>query len=186
MIFDKDHWQEIIITVRGNRLRSFLTAFGVFWGVFILIIMLGAGNGLKNAVMKEFDSLAVNSVFVWGRNATKPYKGLPAGRWIGLNTGDIEALKSSIPELDRLAPRNQLGGFQGTRTVTRKEKSHSFYIYVDYPDILHIQLMDIIMGRFINNLDLRERRKVAVVGKRVYKLLFSENENPIGKHILIQ
>lgn len=186
MLFDQDNWQEIVNAVKGNRLRSFLTAFGVFWGIFMLIIMLASGNGLQNGVLKEFNSLAVNSVFLWGRTTTIPHHGFPRGRDVRLNTADIHALRAGIPEIDRLAPRNQLGGFRSSVKVIRNNRDGSFNIYGDYPDIAYIQLMDIIRGRFLNRLDIEEKRKVAVIGKRVYKVLFQPRENPIGQYIKIR
>ena len=80
MIFDSDSWHEIFSTLKKNKLRSFMTAFGVFWGIFMLIIMLGAGNGLYNGAMNEFNRMASNSIFVWTRTTTIPYKGFPRGR----------------------------------------------------------------------------------------------------------
>jgi len=186
MFFDIDIWQEIISTLKRNRLRSFLTAFGVFWGIFMLIIMLGVGTGLENGTTQEFKDLATNSVFLWTNATTKPYKGFPRGRRFYFDTEDITALRNSINEIEHLAPRNQLGGHRAATPVLRKQKDGAFNVYGDYPDIFNIMLMEMTSGRFINTLDLAQNRKVAVIGTRVYELLFEPGEQPIGKYIEIK
>ncbi len=186
MIFDKDNWLEIASTLKQNKLRSFLTAFGVFWGIFMLIIMAGAGTGLYNGAMHDFQSLAANSVFLWTRPTTKPFKGFPRGRIFNFDNDDTTALRNHIPEIEHLAPRNQLGGFRKVTNVTRGLKDGAFSVYGDYPEIAYISLMDIVSGRFINHLDLKEKRKVAVIGTRVREILFEPDEDPIGQYILIK
>jgi putative ABC transport system permease protein len=186
MIFDKDNWLEIAGTLRQNKLRSFLTAFGVFWGIFMLIIMVAGGNGLYNGAMHDFQSLAANSVFLWTRPTTQPFKGFPRGRKFNFDNDDVAALRSHIPEIEHLAPRNQLGGFGKVTNVSRAMKDGAFNVYGDYPEIAYISLMDIVAGRFINHLDLNEKRKVAVIGTRVREILFEPDENPIGQYILVK
>ena len=186
MIFDKDNWQEIFSALKKNKLRAVLTAFGVFWGVFMLIIMLGSGNGLQNGVIKDFKKIATNSVFIWPRQTTVSYKGFPQGRRFRFNNDDIKALKDNIPEIEYIAPRNKLGGHRGISNVNRGLKNGAFSIYGDFPAIYFIKLMDITYGRFINHLDLKEKRKVAVIGARVFKILFGPGEDPIEKYIKIQ
>jgi len=186
MIFDKDNWQEIFSALKKNKLRAVLTAFGVFWGVFMLIIMLGSGNGLQNGVIKDFKKIATNSVFIWPRRTTVPYKGFPHGRRFRFNNDDIKALKDNIPEIEYIAPRNKLGGHRGISNVNRGLKNGAFSIYGDFPEIYFIKLMDIAYGRFMNHLDLKEKRKVAVIGARVFKILFGPGENPIEQYIKIQ
>jgi len=186
MIFDKDNWQEIAGALKANKLRSLLTAFGVFWGIFMLIIMVAAGKGLYNGAMYDFQSLASNSVFLWTRPTTKPYKGFPRGRKFNFNNNDIAALRLHIPEIEYIAPRNQLGGFRKVTNVSTGQKNGAFTIYGDYPEIVYISLMDIISGRFINHMDLKEKRKVAVIGARVREILFNPDEDPIGRHIQVK
>ena len=186
MIFDKDNWLEIAGTLRQNKLRSCLTAFGVFWGIFMLIIMVAAGNGLYNGAMHDFESLAANSVFLWTRPTTLPFKGFPRGRKFNFENEDIAALRRHIPEIEYLAPRNQLGGFGKVTNVTRRVKNGAFNVFGDYPEIAHIALMDIVSGRFINHMDLKEKRKVAVIGTRVREILFDPDEDPIGQLILVK
>ena len=163
-----------------------MTAFGVFWGIFMLIIMVAAGNGLYNGAMHDFQSLAANSVFLWTRPTTLPFKGFPRGRKFNFDNDDIAALRSHIPEIEYLAPRNQLGGFRKVTNVNRGLKNGAFNIYGDYPEIAYISLMDIVTGRFINHMDLKEKRKVAVIGARVREILFEPKEDPIGQYILVK
>ena len=186
MILDKDNWLEIAGTLKQNKMRSFMTAFGVFWGIFMLIIMAAAGKGLYNGAMNDFQSLAANSVFLWTQPTTRPYKGFPRGRKFNFNNDDIIALRQHIPEIEHLAPRNQLGGFRRLTNVTRGLKNGAFNIYGDYPEIIHIALMDITRGRFINHLDIKEKRKVAVIGSRVREILLDPDDEPIGEYILIE
>lgn len=185
MIFDRDNWQEILLTLKKNKLRSFLTAFGVFWGVFMLVVMLGAGKGLYNGVMKDFSRMATNSVFIWARPTTQPYKGFPRGRRFHFTNEDMQALRQQIREIEHIAPRNQLGGHRGMANVTRGLKNGAFNIYGDVPEYIFIKHMDILSGRFVNQLDMEEKRKVAVIGTHVLKVLFPPGEDPIGKSIRI-
>lgn len=185
MVFDKDNWQEIFIALRSNRLRSALTAFGVFWGLFMLIVLIGSGRGLYNGVTQEFDKIATNSVFFWARQTTKPYKGFNRGRRFHFNNSDIDALKENLEDYEYLAPRIQLGGHRSSSTVSRGLKNSSFSIYGDFPSIINIQLLNINQGRFLNKLDIDQKRKVAVIGPRVKQLLFDTDENPLGEYINI-
>src|SRR3990172_3716279 len=98
-MFDRDRWQEIYMTLRSNRLRTFLTAFGVFWGIFMLIIMLGSGNGLQNGVTYGFNDFATNSMFIWTQQTTIPFKGFPRGRRFWFRNDDVQALNDNIPEI---------------------------------------------------------------------------------------
>src|SRR5690606_12868009 len=112
-LFSRDSWQEIIEALSANWFRTLLTAFGVLWGIFILVILLAAGKGLENGVKKGFDGMATNSMFMWSQTASRPYKGLPRGRRYNFKIDDIQALKNQLPDLKYVSPRNQLGGFGG-------------------------------------------------------------------------
>jgi len=107
-MFDKDKWQEIFGTIRKNKLRTILTALGVFWGVFMLIFLLGVGSGLESGVFKNFGSQMRNKMYVWGERTNKAYKGFPSGRRIEISLDDLAALKSKISELDMLGPRRRM------------------------------------------------------------------------------
>jgi putative ABC transport system permease protein len=185
MIFDRDNWQEIWASLRTNRTRTALTAFGVFWGIFLLVVMLGAGQGLENGIRSGFGGSATNSFFVWGRSTSKPYRGLGPGREIEMNNADVVAIREGVPEAAVVAPRNQLGGFRGGNNVTRGTRAGAFDVMGDYPEIASIQSLDVFRGRFLNPLDLAERRKVAVIGTRVEEVLFDPGEDPVGRDLRI-
>lgn len=185
-LLDADHWREIWNALRGNKVRTFLTAFGVFWGIFLLMVMMGSGAGLENGATAGFAEGATNSVFVWGQRTTKPYRGLPVGRPIQLTNEDVEALRAQVPEAVLVAPRNQLGGFRGGFNVTRGTKSGAFSVMGDHSEQARIQSIPIERGRFLNPIDLDDRRKVCVIGTRVAEVLFERGEDPIGKDIRVQ
>jgi putative ABC transport system permease protein len=185
-LFDLDKWHEIYFALRKNPLRTFFTAFGVFWGIFMLIIMMGAGEGLYNGASHDLGDMATNSVFMWTQRTTMPYKGFQRGRWYQFNNDDTQALKDNIPEIEYLAPRLQVWGREGENNVIRGEKTGGFNIQGDYPEINIIDPINITSGRFINLNDVDEQRKVAVIGLRVFQELFMPDENPIGEYIRIQ
>jgi putative ABC transport system permease protein len=185
MIFDLDNWREIFDALRGNKLRTFLTAFGVFWGLFMLMVMLGSGNGLQNGVYQDFSGAATNSFFVWTERTSMPYRGLPPGRYFNLNNEDKPAIEQRVPDARIVCPRNQLGGFRGGNNVTRGTRAGAFSVMGDYSEIQYVQSIPIERGRFLNPFDLEERRKVAVIGSRVREVLFTAEEDPVGGHIRI-
>lgn len=185
-LFDLDHWQEIKTALLRNRMRTALTAFGVFWGIFLLMVMIGSGGGLRNGVMRGFAGGATNSFFVWTQRTQLPYRGMPAGRTIELDNNDVKAIRDTVKEIDIVAPRNQLGGWMGGNNVTRGRKAGAFNVTGDYPDIARIQSMRMVAGRFLNPYDIEETRKVAVIGTRVRDLLFERGEDVIGKAIEIR
>lgn len=183
-MFDRDNWQEIYATIKKNKLRTFLTSLGVGWGIFMLVIMLGAGNGLKNGVMSDFKGTATNSFFMWTQKTTKPYKGMKPGRYYNFNNGDVVAL-SQLKELSVVSPQNQLGGWRGGNSVVRGLKSGNYEVSGVYPNIAQISMVKVTNGRFLNQNDIKEKRKVCVIGSRVNEELFKPNENPLGQYIRI-
>ena len=183
-MFDQDNWQEIFAAIKKNKMRTSLTALGVFWGIFMLVIMLGSGNGLRNGILKGFEGTATNSFFVWAQKTTKPYKGMQPGRNFNYDNSDALAL-TTIPEIEAVAPQNQLGDYEGINNVTRGLKTGGFAVHGNYPVIRKINSIKIATGRFINDLDIKEKRKIAVIGSRVHELLFDKNEDPVGKYICI-
>lgn len=186
-MFDRDRWQEIFHTLKKNKLRTFMTAFGVFWGIFMLIIMLGSGAGLENGVTDGMGKFATNSFFVWTERTTMPYKGFPRGRRFWFSNDDIQALRDNIPEIEYLAPKLQgWSSGDGTNNTVRKDRVGAFSIFGEYPEWNKIDPMDIIEGRFINDIDIKDKRKVAIIGTRVREVLFEPDENPIGEYIQIQ
>jgi len=185
-MFDLDRWQEIYLVLKKNRLRTFLTAFGVFWGIFMLVIMLGSGNGLQRGVTQNFGDMATNSVFIWTQQTSIPYKGFSRGRRYNFDNEDVKAIQHSIPEIKYLAPRIQAGGYRQTNNVIRGLKSGIFNIMGDYPAYNKIDPLNFIKGRFINDLDIKDKRKTAIIGSRVVDILFTKEENPINQYIQIQ
>jgi putative ABC transport system permease protein len=183
-MFDRDNWQEIYATIKKNKLRTFLTSLGVGWGIFMLVIMLGAGNGLKNGVMSDFKGTATNSFFMWTQKTTKPYKGMKPGRYFNFNNGDVAAL-SQLKELAVVSPQNQLGGWRGGNSVVRGLKTGNYEVSGVYPNIAQVSVIKVENGRFLNENDIREKRKVCVIGSRVKDELFKVGENPMGDYIRI-
>lgn len=184
-MFSKDNWDEILQALTANVFRTVLTAFGVFWGIFILVILLAAGNGLENGVKKGFDGIATNTMFMWSQTTSKAYKGLPKTRRYDFRNSDVAALRQAVPNLLYVSPRNQLGDFNGTNNVVRGTKTSAFTIYGDYPELIKQQPMDIIKGRFVNHQDIQERRKVCVIGKGVISELYGKAEEAVGTYIKI-
>jgi len=184
-LFSRDSWSEILEALSSNWFRTILTAFGVLWGIFILVILLAAGNGLENGVKQGFDGMATNSMFMWAQTASKPYKGLPKGRRYNFKTTDVAAIKQNVPNLKFVSPRNQLGGFRGSNNVVRGLKTGAFNVYGDYPEIIQQQPMDITSGRFLSYSDINDNRKVAIIGEGVRTVLYDPNEEAIGSYIKI-
>ncbi len=184
-MFDRDRWQEIYSSLKSNKLRTFFTAFGVFWGIFMLIIMLGSGNGLRNAVFSGMGDFATNSAIMFTRQTTIPYKGFPRGRFWLFHTSDMEALRKNIPEIDELAPRLQPWGGNGGNNVVYGIKTGAYNITGDYPAINKIDPVRMLDGRFLNEIDLQNKRKVAVIGNRVKDELFKSGEKVLGEYIRI-
>ena len=184
-MFDLDKWEEIWMTMMQHKLRTALTAFGVFWGIFMLVILLGAGNGLRNGAMQNFD-IAKNAVFVWTMETTVPFEGFDAGRLIQLTNGDLDALRQ-LDEVSIIAPRLQVANrFSGQALpIVRGDESVAFAIMGDFPEFLDIKPYILEQGRFLNQIDMQRSRKVAVIGKRVRDELFDPEEDPIGDYVRI-
>lgn len=179
-IFDLDLWQEIVDTLKRHKLRTALTAFGVFWGIFMLVTLMGAGNGLKNGVALNWGN-QLKGLNVWtGRPTTIPYKGLDTGRSIKLRHSDLEFLRKKFPEIRYASPYISSGNVY----VTRDGLGDSYNISGNIPEHALIQGFELLEGRFINHLDSKERRKVVMIGNKVRDTLFPDGEAVIGKQIL--
>lgn len=181
-IFDLDRWYEIWQTITQNKSRSVLTAFGVFWGMFMLIILVGAGNALQKTMMKEIEGFATNSCFVMANQTSVPYKGLAKKRYWNIINSDIPVLQEKISAIEYISPII----FGGQVNVAYGEKNDSFFSRGIYPNYNAIDKSPLMYGRFINDIDIAEHRKVCVIGKRVYETLFNKGENPLGKMIRVQ
>ncbi|MDH3698565.1 MAG: ABC transporter permease [Flavobacteriaceae bacterium] len=185
-MFNRDRWKEILEVLTKNWFRTVLTAFGVFWGILILIILLAAGKGLENGIRADFGDIATNTMFMWTRSTTKAYKGLPRGRRFNYKIQDVALIREQVPNLRFISPRNQLGGFRGGNNVVRGIKTGAFNIYGDYPEIINQDPMKITSGRFLNQLDIEQKRKIAVIGEGVRSSLYDLGEDPLGTYIKIQ
>ena len=185
-MFDLDKWKEIWATLRSNRLRTFLTAFGVFWGIFMLMAMLGVRlERCRAGSKRQMKGMATNLLFVLGP-ARRPrrYDGLPPGRAVRFDTDDIELLRR-LPGVEYLAPRLQLGGWMNNFTVSYEQQERHVHRDRRLPRLKHIIAFEYDAGRFINERDIAESRKVAVIGKAVREQLFAPGDDPIGKYIKI-
>ena len=183
IFFDPDRWQEIWFTITHNKSRSIMTAFGVFWGMFMLVVMVGAGVALEKGISSEIEGFATNSCFIWSEQTSVPYKGLKKGRYWNMYNEDIILLRQNIPEIQHIAPI-LFGGGQDNN-VMRNDKSGTYSLKGNYPSYNLIDESKMIYGRYINDIDIAEKRKVCVIGERVYEVLFPGNEDPLGKNIQV-
>ena len=184
MRIDIDSYREIIDTLTRNKSRSFLTGFGVFWGVFMLVGLMGGGKAMKEMLYKNFDGFAQNTVIVGAEQTTKPYKGFRKGRWWTMEYKDIERLKQKVPELNAAAPI-LFSGWGSGNTAYYGDQKTTPRIQGTVPELTEIIAPKIYYGRYLNEMDIQEHRKVCVIGKKVYKDLFKEGGDPCGKKIRI-
>jgi len=180
-MFDIDKWQEIFETIRKNKMRTFLTGFSVAWGIFMLILLLGSGNGLENGVKRQFNDVAPNSLWLHSGQTELAYKGYKPGREIKFTNLDYDVLKRSIPGIDHITGRFYLWG---NNIVAYKNEYGSFEIRACHPDHLYLEKTIMVAGRYLNQKDLDEFRKVVVIGVQVQNQLF-KNKNPIGEYLKV-
>jgi putative ABC transport system permease protein len=183
-MFDLDLWREIISALKKNRMRSFMTAFGVFWGIFMLIVMSGAGKALENGVMDGIKAFATNSAFFWTERTSVPYEGFQRGRRWNYETADMEYMRQNVKEIEYLSPR-LFGNQQAGNNTIRGERAGTFNVYGDYPDYFKIDQWTPIKGRLINDIDIIQERKVCNIADRVAELMFEKDESPIGQYIKV-
>jgi putative ABC transport system permease protein len=158
--------------------------FGVAWGIFMLVVMLGMGNGLKNAVLGGFEGFATNSAFLWTMPTTKPYAGFQKGRVFTFDNEDISIIRNNVPGIQVCSPQLQLGGWQSGNNVSYNGKVGAFSVYGSEPEVIQVEAIRLPQGRFLNHADLSEERKVAVIGQDVVDQLFKPDD-PIGKYIKV-
>ncbi|WP_190811142.1 ABC transporter permease [Flagellimonas sp. S3867] len=185
-MFNRDRWREILEVLTSNVGRTILTAFGVCWGIFILIVLLAAGKGFENGIRADFGDIATNTMFMWTRRTTKPYEGLPKDRSFEFKVSDVQAIWDNVPNLRFVSPRNHQGGTGGGNNVVRGIRTGAYSVYGDYPEIINQDPMTITSGRFLNYNDINERRKVAVIGRGVLNDLYEKDEEYLGTYIKIQ
>lgn len=178
-MFDFDNFREIFSTIKKNKLRTFLTGFSVSWGIFMLIVLLGAGNGLRNGVMYNFRNMAMNKIEVWPRFTSKPYKGLQSNRQISFKEDDYVALNREHSEVDLKSATINHGD-----TLFYGKEFNNCNLNGVFPDYAKINFVEMLVGkgRFINNLDIVEKRKVIVISPRIEEILFKK-ESGLGKYV---
>jgi putative ABC transport system permease protein len=186
MFIDTEKWREIFKTLSQHKLRTALTAFGVFWGIFMLTVLLGAGKGLENGVNEGFPKVT-NTIFLWSQGTTQiPYQGMPIGREIALRRADVDAIAKTVGSVGFIKGQNSIGIWAGSPPYTvHKSKNGAFSVQGSFAGVENINAMRILAGRSFNELDERERRKVAFIGQRVRDQLFDKDENPLGADITI-
>ncbi|GHT41308.1 ABC transporter ATP-binding protein [Bacteroidia bacterium] len=183
MIFDADKIEEIWVTITRNKVRSFLTGFGVLWGIFMLIVMMGFGQGLQRGMFKGIEGFATNCCIMGSSTTSEPYKGFQKGRNWNIQNSDLEILTNSIPELDVLSPI--LFGGRSDNNVVRGENAGSYNVRGVHSNYAKIENQFLTQGRFINEIDLSQHRKVCVIGTKCYEELFPTRGNPIGKQVRV-
>ncbi len=180
-MFDLDKWQEIFSSLGRHKLRTFLTAFSVWWGIFMLVVLLGAGTGLENSAKHDFENDAMNVLWVWTQQTSEPYKGLPAGRFIEFNNKDFEIVNKH-EEVKHGSVRNRMWG---EFFISYKNKSLSYGVEAVQPGHAVIEKPIMTQGRFLNNKDIETYRKVCVIGEPVRKGFFGEEE-ALGEYLNIK
>ena len=181
MRIDIDSYREVLDTLTRNKSRSFLTGFGVFWGVFMLVALMGGGNGLKELLQQNFAGFATNSAMVWAQPTSKAYKGFRKGRMWSMDYKDVARIRHSVPELDVVTPllfSNGGTAYHGDRKVT-------VGVSGVMPDFQLVNEPKMYYGRYINQTDIKNHRKVCVIQKKTYKELFPGGGDPCGKRIRI-
>ena len=179
-LFEKDTWQEIYGSIRKNKTRTAITIFGAFWGILLLVGLLGAAKGIENSFNSMFGDFATNSVFMSGNKTSMPFKGFQEGRQINLRLGDVDKIYSEVDGIQFVVPRNATGG-----QVVHGLKTGNFTIFGDFPLIDKVQKKKLIEGRFINQNDINENKKVCVISEGVYNELYDKDEESIDTYIKV-
>jgi putative ABC transport system permease protein len=184
-MFSLDRWMEVLDTIRRNKLRTTLTAISVAWGIFVLVFLLGLGNGLNNGMRASFARDATNGVWLWANKTSQPHAGYDIGRRIILENRDYDDAKQT-PGIDRITGQYFIGGNGfGSMTTKRGGKANSFSVDAVHADAIYLEAHEIVSGRFLTEVDVREKRKAAVIGRPVATFLFEPTENPIGEWIVV-
>ena len=179
-LFDKDVWQEIYESIRKNKTRTAITIFGAFWGILLLVGLLGAAKGIENGFNSMFGDFATNSVFMAGGRTSKAFKGFQEGRQIQLTTSDVEKINSEVQGVEFVVPRNTTGGL-----VVNGIKTANLTIFGDYPLLDKVQKKNLIEGRFINQNDIDDNKKVCVISDDVYEQLYDKDEEVLGTYLKV-
>ena len=183
-MFSKDRWKEILEVLSSNVMRTVATAFGVGWGIFILIILLAAGQGLENGIRQDFNGVATNTMFMWTQTTSMAYQGLPEGRTFDFKLKDVELLRQNIPELRIVSPRNSIRMGEEDNVI-RGTETGRYRVFGDYPEIIQQRPMYVAHGRFLNHNDIEARRKVVVIGDGIRNDLYEKAEEVLGTYLKI-
>lgn len=176
-MIDLDSYHELLETLLRNKTRSFLTGFGVFWGVFMLVALMGGGAGMKEMLSNNFEGFATNSAIIWAQPTTKPYHGFRKGRMWTLSTSDIQRLQEQVPQIDVVSPMLSKWGVQ----AVNGDNKFNANVKGQLPNYAKVEPPKLYYGRYINDMDIAQQRKVCVIGKRVYKTLFPQGGDPCGQ-----
>ncbi|MFL2623416.1 MAG: ABC transporter permease [Flavobacteriaceae bacterium] len=179
-LFESDTWKEVYDSLTKNKVRTVITMIGVWWGILLLIALLGAARGMENSFNRIFGDFATNSVFIWGQNTSIPFKGFQEGKMVRLKLSHVHKIKENIEGVELVVPRSR-----SQALVVRNFLSGRYGVNGDYPLLDKIQKKKMLRGRFINQNDINSKRKAAVISEDVYKQLFDKNENPIGRYIQV-
>ena len=177
---DKGPLEEILVTITRNKTRSLLTAFGVFWGIFMLVALIGGGKGMQEELQQQFEGFATNSGFLISNTTSMPYKGFKKGRWWDVDVDDVERIRQ-VDGVETATPSTALWG----KTAAYGGNKYECSVKGLYPEYERIEHQEMAYGRFINDVDIREARKVCVIGKRVYESLFKPGEDPCGRYVQV-
>lgn len=179
-MFDIERWQEIFETISKNKLRTFLTGLSMASGIFILVILLGIGEGMRNGISSEFEGDAANILYVWTGSTSKEYKGLNPGRRITMKNTDFNYVSSKYE--DELEYKSSVFNLWGG-LVNYKKESGSYRVEGVYPDYQFLENASMLSGRFVNYNDHQNHEKVVVIGNKVMTDLFKSREDPLGKYV---
>lgn len=177
-LFERDTWQEVFDSVSKNKVRTVITMIGVWWGILLLIALLGAARGMENSFNRLFGDFATNSVFIWGQSTSMPFKGFQEGKRVRLKLTHTNKIKDNVEGVEFVVPRNR-----NQALVVRNFLSGNFGVSGDYPLLDKIQKKKMIRGRFINQNDINSNKKIAVISEEIFKQLFEKDENPIGQYV---
>ena len=181
-MFDADRWIEIWVTITRNKTRSLLTCFGVFWGILMLIVLLGSGTGLKNSILGTVKGFATNSIFIFSDRTSEPYQGFNKGRFWNMRNRDLETIQHEVKGVDAISPL-MMGG-RSDKNIVYGSVSGTYNVKGVNADYFRIESQELHFGRLLNDIDLREKRKVCLIGSRVCEELF-KNEDPCGKYVRV-
>ena len=181
-MFDADRWVEIWVTITRNKTRSLLTCFGVFWGILMLVVLLGSGNGLKNAIFGFVDGFATNSIFFYTDRTSEPYKGFNKGRWWSMRNRDVENIIREVDAIQDISPI--LWGETSEKNIVYGQVSGTYNVKGVYPSYFNIETQELHFGRLLNEIDEKERRKVCLIGSQVNDNLF-RGADPCGKYVRV-